>query len=57
LKTDAEITNGNSGGAALDERGRLVGVPSATVENRSGQIGYVQPLTALPAEWRRSLGR
>jgi S1-C subfamily serine protease len=51
LKTDAEITDGNSGGAALDERGLLIGVPSATVENGSGQIGYVHPITALPRAW------
>lgn len=52
LKTDGEITNGNSGGAALDANGRIVGVPTSTVENGSGQIGYVHPLSALPAEWR-----
>jgi S1-C subfamily serine protease len=53
LKTDAEITQGNSGGAALDAQGRLVGVPSSTVENGSGQIGYVRPLELLPEAWRR----
>ena len=29
LKTDAEIQGGSSGGAALDERGLLVGVPTS----------------------------
>lgn len=57
VKTDAEITQGNSGGAALDERGRLVGVPSATVENGSGQIGYVHPIDALPRAWRKLFER
>ena len=57
IKTDAEITQGNSGGAALDERGRLVGVPSATVENGSGQIGYVHPIDALPRAWRKLFER
>jgi S1-C subfamily serine protease len=56
LKTDAEITDGNSGGAALDERGLLIGVPSATVENGSGQIGYVNPITNLPPGWRELCG-
>lgn len=56
LKTDAEITNGNSGGAALDDAGQLVGVPSATVENGSGQIGYVHPLELLPEDWIRACG-
>jgi S1-C subfamily serine protease len=57
LKTDAEITDGNSGGAALDEHGFLIGVPSATVENGSGQIGYVNPISNLPEEWRALLRR
>jgi hypothetical protein len=57
LKTDAEIALGNSGGAALDEHGLLVGVPSSTVENGSGQIAYVTPISALPAAWREELGR
>ncbi|MSR62952.1 MAG: serine protease [Planctomycetes bacterium] len=57
IKTDAEITRGNSGGAALDERGLLVGVPSSTVEDGSGQIGYVHPIDALPAEWLELLAR
>lgn len=52
LKTDAEITSGNSGGAALDQRGRLIGIPTSTVENGSGQIGYVHPLRAWPSAWR-----
>jgi hypothetical protein len=56
LKTDAEITDGNSGGAALDESGLLIGVPSSTVENGSGQIGYVNPITALPHEWLELIG-
>jgi S1-C subfamily serine protease len=52
IKTDAEITSGNSGGAALDEHGRLIGVPSSVVENGSGQIGYVHPIESMPGEWR-----
>ncbi len=52
IKTDAEITSGNSGGAALDEHGRLVGVPTSLVELGSGQVAYVHPLDALPQEWR-----
>jgi S1-C subfamily serine protease len=52
IKTDAEITNGNSGGAALDAEGRIVGVPTSTVEHGGGHIGYVHPLTLIPPEWR-----
>jgi S1-C subfamily serine protease len=57
IKTDAEITNGNSGGAALDGRGRLVGVPTSLVELGSGQVAYVHPLSALPEEWRELVQR
>ncbi len=51
IKTDAVIAGGNSGGAALNERGHLIGVPTALIESGSGKIGYVQPLSAVPAEW------
>ena len=51
IKTDAEITSGNSGGAAVDEEGRLVGVPTSMVELGSGQVAFVHPLSAVPAEW------
>lgn len=56
IKTDAEITEGNSGGAALDEHGRLIGVPSSVVENGAGQIGYIHPIDALPPAWRKRIG-
>jgi S1-C subfamily serine protease len=52
VKTDATITLGNSGGAAIDSQGRIVGVPTSTVEVGSGHIGYVHPLSALPEDWR-----
>jgi S1-C subfamily serine protease len=57
IKTDAGITNGNSGGAALDERGRIVGVPTSLVESGSGQVGYVHPIGALAPAWRERIGR
>ena len=55
LKTDAGITGGNSGGAALDEHGALVGVPTMMVEMASGQAGYVHPWTWMPEAWRKHL--
>jgi len=55
LKTDAGITGGNSGGAALDEHGALVGVPTMMVEMASGQAGYVHPWTWMPESWRKRL--
>lgn len=51
IKSDAEIASGNSGGAALDALGRLVGVPSSLVEDGSSQLAYVVPVSALPAAW------
>jgi S1-C subfamily serine protease len=57
IKTDAEITSGNSGGAALDQNGRLVGVPTSLVELGSGQVAYVHPLSALTQEFRELLGQ
>jgi S1-C subfamily serine protease len=55
LKTDAGITGGNSGGAALDEHGALIGIPTMIVEIASGQAGYVHPWTWMPVEWRKHL--
>jgi S1-C subfamily serine protease len=57
IKTDAEITSGNSGGAALDDEGRLVGVPTSLVELGSGQLAFVHPLSAMPEEWLAILRR
>lgn len=56
VKTDAEITSGNSGGAALDRAGLLVGVPTSRVENGSGQLGYVHPVDWIPVEWLERMG-
>lgn len=57
IKTDANITSGNSGGAALDEEGQLVGVPTSMVELGSGQVAYVHPLSAMPQAWLGLLRR
>lgn len=51
LKTDAEITGGNSGGAAVDENGRLIGLATSLVEQASGQAGFVHPWTWMPDAW------
>jgi pSer/pThr/pTyr-binding forkhead associated (FHA) protein/S1-C subfamily serine protease len=51
IKTDAEISSGNSGGMAIDEESRLVGIPTIVVtgETSLGKIGYVRPINlALP---------
>ncbi len=47
INTDATISPGNSGGLAADHRGRLVGVPTLVVAERSGiplTIGRLRPI-------------
>ncbi len=46
LQTDAPITNGSSGGALVDETGRLIGITSAIGLSEAGAegIGYAIPV-------------
>lgn len=42
IKTDSSVLNGNSGGLAIDEEGKFIGVPSAYLSNFSGSgIGII----------------
>jgi S1-C subfamily serine protease len=68
IKTDAAITHGNSGGAAIDQRGDLIGIPSAyrlrrdvsgEISVAAGSVGLIRPihaarhlLDAAQASWR-----
>ena len=49
IDTDARISQGNSGGSAIDTRGRLIGVPSSTFrsEGSAGVSGRIRPLAVL----------
>jgi len=55
IKTDADIAVGNSGGAALDQHFRLVGVPTEArveaVDEGNAYVGYVYPVSMIPAAW------
>ncbi len=44
VQTDASINPGNSGGALLDIEGRLVGVNTAIIGERSAGIGFAIPI-------------
>ena len=67
IKTDAKLARGNSGGAAFDENGLLVGIPTLRVQTTDGsyieQQDYLRPialawplLTAHVANVNRSGG-
>ncbi len=56
IKTDAEINSGNSGGAAVNRAGQLVGIPSAAATETTrvpGKIGLVRPVNLAKGliEW------
>lgn len=57
VKTDGEINEGNSGGAALNERFELVGLPTRVVGQDAGQIAYIHPVSVMPSSWWRLIGR
>ncbi|WP_155646298.1 S1C family serine protease, partial [Erythrobacter donghaensis] len=47
IQTDAPINSGNSGGALLDSRGRLIGINTAILSGRGGGnigIGFAVPI-------------
>lgn len=45
IKTDASISGGNSGGAAINGRGELVGVPTMASAGEDGEIVDCRPVT------------
>src|SRR5262249_44981136 len=47
IKTDAAIAHGNSGGTAIDEDGKLVGIPTAVAPGQADlgeRVGLVRPV-------------
>lgn len=57
LKTDAFVAGGSSGGAALDSRFRLIGVPVFTMSDsdRAATLGFLVPVMELPKAWREMI--
>jgi S1-C subfamily serine protease len=51
LKTDGLINSGSSGGAAVDKYFKLIGLPAIIMEEASGQLGFILPISLFPAEW------
>lgn len=51
LKTDGEISFGNSGGAVFDAFGELLGLPASISSDREGKIGFILPVTMIPPSW------
>lgn len=54
LKTDAKIARGNSGGGAFNERGELIGVPTAGISLLEGEL-YEEQLFIRPISLAWSL--
>lgn len=52
-QTNAEIAPGNSGGLAVNQRGELIGVPTAVIteERTGGRLGGILPLVAIQSEF------
>ncbi|MEX2445310.1 MAG: trypsin-like peptidase domain-containing protein [Alkalispirochaeta sp.] len=56
IKTDAVINEGSSGGAALDEDMRLVGLTTEVVGFDTSQLGYIYPVISMPDAWLEIIG-
>ncbi|HEX3424993.1 MAG TPA: FHA domain-containing protein [Acidimicrobiales bacterium] len=50
LETTARVAHGNSGGAAVDNAGDLIGVPSLTVQDDAGDVSWrLRPVSGVPS--------
>ena len=54
IKTDADLSGGNSGGAAFDSSGAFIGVPTAGRGER-GEVGLVIPAADAERFLQRTL--
>jgi S1-C subfamily serine protease len=59
IKTDAEISSGNSGGPVLNAEHQLIGLATETISEQFGnsQLGYIYPIWLMPAGWRTIIGQ
>ena len=57
IKTDATIAGGNSGGTAVDEAGRLVGIPTQAAAGTGVTPVDARPGAGYKSRWRRRQSR
>ena len=57
IKTDAVITPGNSGGAAINAYYELIGVPTFTIGEKNSPMGFIRPVSEIPTEWMQKITR
>jgi S1-C subfamily serine protease len=50
IKTDAVVSYGSSGGAAIDANGNVVGITSSSHSDRLGSLGYIINIDSL-SDW------
>ncbi|MFH1255485.1 MAG: trypsin-like peptidase domain-containing protein [bacterium] len=57
LKTDAIISYGSSGGAAIDSSGGVIGITSAAHSDTLGSLGYIINVTSLNGWVNSNIGK
>jgi len=57
IKTDAVLTFGNSGGAAINAYYELVGLPTFTMGEKNSPMGFIRPVSEIPSEWLEQITR
>jgi len=55
LKTDAEVSFGNSGGAVFNAFGELLGIPTSFYSEGEGKLAFILPVTMIPPSWLKIL--
>ncbi len=47
IKTDADMSFGNSGGAGIDNNGKIVGIPTSGRSDMLGSVGYLVDIVSI----------